>query len=252
MHFDLSVTEPILSATISDKSKMAGGLLLQSQRNDVFQEAQRVGVDPRIFDWSQEESRFSRAPVSVLFHEASGFYFKFDQTEEGHYCKYSPGTQTTTEEGSPGSWTGQMGYVTRWLNNLKREIDAPDLWGTLAGGSPLSEVAALAKDSANTSFSEAELKRVEASLAEIRKAVMASQSLTVEKLDRIDANLEYLKESAERLGRKDWLNVAVSVVINIITTAAVPPDTARHILTVAGTVLNWVLGGSPLLPHPLQ
>jgi len=122
----------------------------------------------------------------------------------------------------------------------------------LAGGSPLSEVAALAKDSANTPFSEAELKRVEASLAEIRKAVMASQSLTVEKLDRIDANLEYLKESAERLGRKDWLNVAVSVVINIITTAAVPPDTARHILTVAGTVLNWVLGGSPLLPHPLQ
>jgi len=232
---------------------MEPGLLLQTQRNEVFEAVNAKGLDPRSFEWTQWSSKFKRgAQVSILRHNPSGLYFRFDFSNEGHWCEFSPGAQSPSEAHPSNTWFKQMDHVGSWLKYLRREIQAPDLWATLAGGSTLSAVAASAQPGENSPFSPPELKRIEGSLAEIRAAVIASHDISGDVLERIDANLTYLLESAERLGRKDWLNVAVSVVVNIIVTAAVPPETARHILTVAGSVLTWVLGGSPLLPNTLQ
>jgi len=112
------------------------------------------------------------------------------------------------------------------------------LWATLSGGNALTDVVVSAQHGDNTAFSSAELKCVEASIAEIRAAIVSSGGEVSRRLDRIDASPDY--------GRKDWLNVAVLVVVSIISTA-IPPDTARHILTVGGSVLQRVFGGSPLL-----
>lgn len=230
------------------------GKLLPSQRNDVFLAVQASGLDPKDFDWEEVLSaQNKRSLVSRLRHSPTGFHFHFDLTAGGsHWCKYAPGSSTPSLVATPGSWTAQVMHVSQWLGYLKRETEAPDLWATLSGGSALTEVAASAQPGENTPFTRGELQQVEASLAQIRAAIIASHPLTADRLERIDANLKYLRESAERLGRKDWLNVAVSVVINIIMTSAVPPETGRHILTVAGSVLSWVLGGSPLLPTPLH
>jgi hypothetical protein len=230
----------------------AKGPLLPSQRNDVFLAIQENGFDPSAFQWTQFVSRFDqKALASVLRHTPSGFYFRFEVTGEGHWCKYSPAFETLTDENKTNLWQTQMEFVNHWLENLKREIQAADLWASLTGGNSLS-VASSGHFEDNAPFTASERKRVESSLAEIRALIVASHQVSAETLGEIDRRLEYLEESAGRLGRKDWLNVAFSIVTNIIVTAAIPPETARNILNVAGVVLGWVLGGSPVLPNPLH
>lgn len=190
--------------------------------------------------------------VPVLWHTPSNSYFHFDLNNQKHWCEFSPGDQTPKEQHAPGSWSNQLANVGYWLTYLRREIQAPDLWAMLAGGSSLSAAAAPEQLSENAAFSVAERRRIEKSLAEIRSLLLASHDVSASSLKQVDARLEYLEQASERLGRKDWLNVALAVVVNIIMTAAVPPETARTILSGAGSILSWVLGGSPLLPNTLQ
>jgi len=229
------------------------GLLLKSQRNEVFLAVQASGLEPNSFEWENALSEHdSHHAVSLLRHTPTASYFHFDLTAGGnHWCRYAPGSDTASHAATPGSWNQQVAHVGQWLAYLKRETEAPDLWATLSGGSTLSAATAPGQASENTPFSPAERSRIEGSLAQIRGFLVASH-VSRDALEQIDTRLAYLGEASERLGRKDWLNVALSVVVNIILLAAVPPDTARSILEMAGNALAWVLGGSPLLPKSLQ
>jgi hypothetical protein len=227
--------------------------LLQSQMNEVFASVKHSGLDPSEFVWERWTSeRDESSDTSALIHRPSRYWFQFDMGDDGHYCIFSPGNETTREENYPGSWRMQMNYVESWLGYLKREIEAPDMWTMLAGGNTLSAAASPEQSDDNTAFTSAEQTRIEESLAEIRSVLLSSQSFNAETLGHIDARLEYLEQASERLGRKDWMNVAFSVITNIIIMVAIPPETARNILNVAGAVLGWVMGGSPLLPSTLH
>ncbi len=232
----------------------SGGTILRSQRNEVFLSVKQSGFDPDAFDWRtwDVESRTEIHATDVLLHMETEYYIQFDLAAEGQQlCRLSPGSGAIIETSIPGSWDLQMEYVRSWLTNLKREITAPDLWESLSTESSLSAAASDSLD-ANAPFTSEERKNVQSSLAEIRSLIISSQEMTDEAIAGIDRKMTYLLESAERLGRKDWLNVAFSVVVNIITAAAMPPEAARNILNVAGVVLGWVLGGSPFLPKQLH
>lgn len=227
--------------------------LLQSQKNEVFLAVKESGLDPASFVWDRWESdNDENAIVSALVHQPTRYWFKFDMGDEGHLCAFSPAEDTLRGGEYPGNWNKEMSYVRKWLTYLKREAQAPDLWTMLSGDNTLSEAASPELSDDNAPFSVQERRRVENSLAEIRSLLIASTNLSDEMLGHVDARLEYLNKASERLGRKDWLNVAFSVITNIIIVVALPPETARNILNVAGTVLNWVLGGSPLLPSDLH
>jgi len=59
-----------------------------------------------------------------------------------------------------------MQYVRSWLENLKREITAPDLWESLSSESSLSAAASDGFDG-NAPFTPEERTHVRSSLAEI-------------------------------------------------------------------------------------
>jgi hypothetical protein len=227
--------------------------LLQSQKNEVFLLVQESALDPSAFAWDTWLSENTEgAQVSVLIHQQSGYWFLFDRLTGKHWCAFSPGAEELRQERYPGSWPMLLDAVRMWLGYLKRETESPDLWAMLGEENALSAAASAELYGENTPFTAEERKRVEASLTEVRSLLIASHSINSEMLGHIDARLEYLEQASERLGRKDWLNVAFSVITNIIIVVAVPPETARNILNVAGAVLSWVMGGSPLLPSALH
>lgn len=227
--------------------------LLQSQENEVFLAVRASGLDPSSFAWELQKSEHDNSNlVSVLSHKPTSYWYKFDMADEGHLCIFMPGKDTLRGGEYPGTWPNQMAYVRKWLTYLKREAEAPNLWAMLGEENALSAAASPELYSENTPFTAAERKRVEVSLVEVRSLLVASHNFNSEMLGRIDAHLEYLEQASERLGRKDWLNVAFSVITNIIIVVAIPPETARNILNVAGAVLSWVMGGSPLLPSALH
>lgn len=227
--------------------------LLKSQENDVFLAVRASGLDPSTFKWEMKKSEADRSNlVSVLIHKPTEYWFMFDMGDDGHLCTYSPGEDTLFGGEYPGTWPNQMAYVRNWLGYLKREAEAPDLWAMLGEENALSAAASPEPYDENTPFTSVERKRVEATLSEIRSLLTASHSFSSEKLEQIDSRLAYLEAASERLGRKDWLNVAFSVVTNIILTVALPPDAARNIFNAAGALLSWVAGGSPILPTALH
>jgi hypothetical protein len=62
----------------------------------------------------------------------------------------------------------------------------------------------------------------------------------------LESRLNYLVEASERVGRKDWINLLISVLVGIVISAALPPETTRELFHLAGIVLRQIIN-MPLL-----
>ena len=58
----------------------------------------------------------------------------------------------------------------------------------------------------------------------------------------LDAKVEYLLDAAGRLGRTDWRGVFVGTMLSYALTAALPPESARHILLTLLRSIGHLLG----------
>jgi hypothetical protein len=102
---------------------------------------------------------------------------------------------------------------------------------------------AATSDSSNTAFTANEKKYILSGLNEIKQYLLTAHKLDPE---LVESRLNYLAESSERVGRKDWLNLLISVLVGIVINAALPPEATRELFRMAGTVLRQILT-SPLL-----
>jgi hypothetical protein len=109
-------------------------LILKSQANQVLQAIQAKELDGSEFERGQRESLFQQSGliVSVLIHRPSGYYYLFDFRDGKHFAEYSPGPDSPVRRENPGGWGSQISYVRQWLDHLKREVEAPDLWAALS------------------------------------------------------------------------------------------------------------------------
>ncbi|HCJ66035.1 MAG TPA: hypothetical protein DHV62_01585, partial [Elusimicrobia bacterium] len=122
---------------------MEKNLILKSQANEIFEEIQRRGLDPSQFQWEERDSELHGGGllVSALIHRPTQYYFIFDRRYEERYTVRSPGRDTGIDKREVSSWVGQRQHVLEWLNCLKREIEAPDLWGAISQETKLAETA---------------------------------------------------------------------------------------------------------------
>lgn len=213
--------------------------LLRSQKNLILQAIVEAGFNPSNFHWSEQESSRYKVIISVLNYTSSGYFFSFDYN---FVSTFSPDETMLVNTQNLGSWDLQWQVLQSWLVCLKRETEAPDLWSTIAQESELLDATDSGND--NSSFNKEEKKYIISAIDEIRKYL-----LEVHKMDAeiVEPRLKYLEESSERLGRKDWKNVLLSVIIGIILNATVTPESSRDILRFAGTVLHQILQHLTLL-----
>jgi hypothetical protein len=89
---------------------------------------------------------------------------------------------------------------------LKREIESPDLWGAISLEAEILESAASAGTS-NAPFTIGEKAYIVQGINEIKQYLLTAHKLDPE-LDPelVESRLNYLVESSEREGRKDWIN----------------------------------------------
>jgi hypothetical protein len=101
-------------------------LLLKSQMNDVFRAIQKEGFDPIEFKWEERDvGKQDILLIHRLIHEPSSYFFSFDISG----VTYSPGLERRTETLGVRDWHSKLIKVPVWLRYLKREHEAPDLWG---------------------------------------------------------------------------------------------------------------------------
>jgi hypothetical protein len=216
-------------------------LLLRSQANQVFEAIKSAGLQATDFDWRDATGHASMTRVSRLVHKASGYYFIFDNVVQ--FCsKWEPGQQTLVDSRYWGDWESQRDCCRSWLSYVRRETESPDLWGAISKEAQLLESAASAGTS-NAPFTTEEKAYIVQGINEIKQYLLTAHKLDPE---LVESRLNYLVESSERVGRKDWINLLISVLVGIVINAALPPEATRELFRFVGTVLRQIVN-MPLL-----
>jgi hypothetical protein len=141
-----------------------------------------------------------------------------------------------------------MERVRRWLKDVKRDLETPDLWAELGGERELLAPAA-ETDVQNTPFTSDEQAEIARQLRELKQYIQETYSLSEEETLALHARLDYLEEAAGRLGRIDWRNVVAGAMLTILVEAILPPDAVQGIFVVLLKTLAHFFGhGMPELP----
>ncbi|PYS35190.1 MAG: hypothetical protein DMF75_04395 [Acidobacteria bacterium] len=216
--------------------------LLKSQGNQVFEAIRRNEWEPSEFEWQETQGPGSGTQVFQLVHKASGFYFVFDNVGGNFYSKWSPAEQTLEQIQGLANWPTQLVHFNNWLLYLRRETESPDLWRAISKEAQVLESAASA-DTSNAPFTAEEKAYIVQGINEIKQYLLTAHKLDPE---LVESRLKYLIESSERVGRKDWINLLISVLVGIVISAALPPEATRELFRFVGTVLRQIIN-QPLL-----
>lgn len=213
--------------------------LLRSQKNAIYEEILRLKMKPSEFEWQEVVSpRFPATghKVSKLV-QGPEYYFLFDNAEDVCFSEWCPDDEKFI--GSRTSnviWEKQFQNCKDWLSYLQRETESPNLWEAIAQESQIISAASLAD--LNTTFTKEEKEYIHSGIEEIKQYLLTAHKIDPE---LVESRLNYLAEASERVGRKDWINLLLSVLIGIVVAAALPPETTREVFRFVGQVLKNVL-----------
>ncbi len=225
-------------------------VVLRTQQNEVFQAIQDSSLSPGDFCWKEEKSKYLRdSLISTVIHNPSKYYSKFDwiDTSAGPrpYIECSPGTSTPLESGRTNE-NFPIHTVRKWLTNLKREVEAPDLWGAILSERALIE--GISAYEGNAQFSQDEQLKIGATLNEIKSYLERLQNFTDQQRSFIESNFNYLIDAASRVGRKDWVIILLGTLVSTAVSLAITPDNTHALLRFAGQMIRQLLSGIISIP----
>lgn len=213
--------------------------LLKSQTNELLSWIETLGLSPRAFSWNVIENNAMIREV-ILNHSQSDYYFKFIYIGDTRMsCSYSPSTDTLNGSLAGSTWTDVAKTFIVWLKCLKKEISIVDLWSELSKESIF--VKSDSEEQKNTPFTKIEREHIAITLNEIKQYIFKTQSPNISEVKLIEAKIQYLIEASERLGRKDWKIMAVSILISFVVDH---PDKATDLFQFAGNSLKWLYHSS--------
>jgi hypothetical protein len=214
---------------MTNKSQSASGnimakstpLLPKWKSNQIFKAIQNAGLNPKEFDLEDAD------PKVRLKHKWSKSYFIFGSDGAKYLGSYAAGDDPDWPY-EVYSWETLMKRISRWLEEVKRDLETPDLWGELQRE---AELLGIASDEAarNTPFTADEQKEIVGKLQELEEYVRITYSLSSEQMRILDAKINYLIDALGRLGRTDWRGVFVGTIVSYVLTVAIPPESARSI-----------------------
>ncbi|MEX2119728.1 MAG: hypothetical protein WD847_09045 [Pirellulales bacterium] len=210
------------------------GVLLDSQKHDVFQVIQKEGFDPAHFEWEHTKD------ASKLSYKGSRYYCDFREINHPpstFAINISPAQARVRQHLRFDSFARTLTGVASWLTFLRRELTTPNLWAEIAREQELS--------SAATSQSEAhitpdEVEKVAQAVDEIKQFLLATTEIGAEHRRFVEDKLNYLKSAALRQDRKAWMHTAIGVLMSIVIEAALPPEKARELFRMAGRLFTGV------------
>lgn len=231
--------------------------MLRSQRNQLYQMVAVSGVAPAAFEWLGPEA-LSRTffhmlrvdgPIEVLRHKASSFLFAFGPQDKGFHLLFTlPGPNGAVHSlSSPAGWTPLTKSFERWLKKLVQEVAQPDYWEHARTESVLAPHFDASTE--NTPFSAPEVERIRSAIGDLKQLLNSQNELSATQQEYIDARLQHMEEAAQRLGRKDWLALAVGSLSSIAIGAALAPEAARNLLHSAAALFGWVVTTLQALPQ---
>ena len=214
--------------------------LARTQQNEVHQLAVALGLDTAAFEWLEQVNR-SGDPIHRIDHRPTGAYLEIDHVTgynySGYIFRFWP--NTLPDVSNAYDWPDIKQTISDWLDAVKRESDAPDLW---AESAKERQIAAAAASAGNELFNPDERRLLAESLNEIEAYVVATYDVAEEQRDFVKGQFDYLRGAVDRLGKRDWLNVLRSTLISLALNQVVTNDAVPNILRFAWTAIQIVFG----------
>ena len=209
--------------------------LLKTQKNTLFKLIEQHQLLPSEFSWKMDGMGYSSDPCPVLIHRLSNHYFLFVTPRRGddHWqFKCSPGmNQPSDADLYREGWPRIIHRFTRWCQDLKKELEADDLWATVRQSDlPNMEMANMGN--ASFTYNEVEMisQKVSHLITYIKEEASRNSNLQ-KKQDVIISSLVRLEQHAKAgVGRIDWTNQLVGIVFNVIIAASLSPERAGEFL----------------------
>lgn len=227
---------------------MTDARLKQTERLDVFHLVTNAGFDSADFKWEEKRDHESfrsnmgggdEVAVSVLRHTPTDYYMRFGAFAN----EFSPGTSTRIDHDKhEGTWKTRIRSCTTWLKELRKEVEAPDLWASVGQERALANAAA-SEGVDNNPFTPVERQIISASLNEIKTTLLSMQQFDSRQSAIIDNQFKYLDEAGQRMGRKDWLMLSFGTIVTVIVALSLTQEQGNGILRQAGTLLHQLWDG---------
>ncbi len=213
------------------------------QRNAIFQEIVEAGLDPNECDLTEGAKEVN------ISHVPSRSYFILGGDALRYSGSYAVGGSTISWPYEDFMWAKVPERVRRWAEEVKRDVDTPDLWAELQRKRVVL-TGARYEAVENTLFTPAEQAQIAKQLREIKDYVRKTDLLSSQQMSRLEARLDEAAEASRRIGRKDWLLLFCGVMFTVIVTNLLPPEAVQHILAMALHGLDHLFsgGGLPQLP----
>lgn len=204
------------------------------------------------FIWQMDGKGYSHDPCPVLMHKPSGYYFLFCTPEGGRdswQFKCTPGISDPAESNLYGEgWPRILQRFGRWCTDLKRELEEPDLWGSV---NSFDLNSFKIEEDSNTPFTYSEVVELKGKVQLVVDFVHGEcerNGALAAKQDKILASLARLQAHAESgIGRIDWINLLIGALISIVIAGAFAPERTREFLdfikATFGTALRLVISG---------
>lgn len=229
-------------------------LLLRHQTNALFSFIQKVDLSPSDFSFHVKAEEQYDSGYPYYEHEieikylTTNYYFIITMSHNrfnGFRCR--PGLDNPIEGGHAADWVSVYEAFRNWMARLSLEVDEPDLWAELEKERQLVE-AVSSTESDNIPFTPAEQSKISANIREIKEYVLKTHSLTEANIKFVESRFAYLEDASKRLGRKDWLEIAVNVFFTTAISLTFSSESARELFRFAGNVLVWLFRNWPSLP----
>lgn len=219
---------------------------LKFKRNSIYKAVVEGGLDAAECDFAYDDTDWR------VSHPPSGSYFLI-RSDGGKYT-----TTRVVGEGPPWpsqsyTWTSVPDKVKRWAEEVRLDVDTPDLWAELRRTQRVLTGAGY-EDDENTPFTPNEQAEILAQLGEIKELIERSDILSEQQMLSVEARLDVLAEAAARAGRRDWRLMFGGVILGLIVQQLVPQDVVSNIVEMVSNGLGHLFGGDgnvpPLPPLP--
>jgi hypothetical protein len=228
---------------------VASFLLTTPQRNEIFEVAVALGLDPTEFKWSQVADAHDNV-VPRIAHPGTGAYFNLGwiPSRSGGSVLIDAWPQVGGREAfSFRNWELLSTHLRAWLAAVKQERETPDFWKT-AREQRAWLTSTPADFHKNTLFTPIEREQLALHLKTIADYTIKTYELNAAHQANVEERLKYLSDATARVGRFDWKNLATSTFIEIVVTLGLDPDKTQKLLGLATQLLGpFVIGAAKLL-----
>ncbi len=156
---------------------------------------------------------------------------------------YSPGEDNnhTTHKPTHGEWWRTENDFGDWVTELRKEIDATDLWNEFRQQKDFAASLAAQDSNTDTPFTKPEREQIAAALDDIKKQLVNMHHWDVQQAAIIDYQFNNMTEASNRMGRRDWMQFLYGGIMSVLINLAVTPEQGHAIMAVAENLMRSVV-----------